>query len=357
MDNTEILLKELSETNGISGYEGPVREVVRRHLAGYGTFSQDNLGSLICEKRGTSASPRVMIAAHMDEIGFLVRQITPQGFIQFVEIGGFLNQVELAQRVVISTSRGDVFGVLGSKPPHLLTPEARAKMTEKRDMYIDIGASSAEEVRAAGVRLGDPVTPVSDFAVLAGGRTYLGKAWDDRVACAWMIETMRKLAHIPHPNTVFGVGTVQEEVGLRGAMTSAQVIDPDVAIALEIEFTGDTPGFAETETQIKMGAGPCVILWDRWMIPNMGLRDLIIRVAEENSIPLQISSWFVGGATDGATIHLTRAGVPTIALSVPCRNVHTHAGIIHRADYDHAVRLLTALIQRLDAQTVREFCR
>lgn len=353
MDKTEALLKELSEASGLSGYEQDVCELIRKHLAGVTIFSQDNLGSVICKKSGTSGSPKVMVAAHMDEIGFLVKQITPQGFIRFVEMGGFLNQVELARRVAIRTSKGVVTGVLGSKPPHLLGPEERSKMVEKKDMYIDIGATSAEEVVAAGVRVGDAVVPVSDFAVMGSGRAYLGKAWDDRVACAWMIEAIQQLARESHPNTVFGVGTAQEEVGCRGAKTSAAVIDPDVALVLEIDFAGDTPGFQESETQTKLGGGPAIIIYERLSLPNIKLRDLAIEVAEENGIPHQVSSWAAGGGTDAGTIHLNAAGVPSLPLGIPCRNVHTQVGIIHRSDYDNAVRLLVALIRRLDAHTVR----
>jgi len=354
MDATEQLFKELTEAPGVPGYESKVRAIIRRHLEPVAKIQRDKLGSIIGVKPGTADSPRVMLAGHMDEVGFMVSLITDDGFIRFVPLGGWWEQVMLAQRVVIKTSAGDVFGLLGAKPPHLLEREEAKKLVEKKDMYIDIGATSADEVKGCGVRPGDPIIPVCPFTMLAPGKTYMAKAWDDRVGCALFIQALECLKDKEHPNAVYGVGTVQEEVGVRGAKTSVYNVNPDVAIILEVDIAGDVPGIKPEESAIKLGKGPSLLLYDARMIPNLRLRDFVISVAEENKIPLQFST-MRGGATDGSVIHLHNEGVPTVVISVPTRHIHSHAGILHRDDYDHALDLLVRLIVRLDESTVSTF--
>ena len=354
MDSTEQLFKELTEASGVPGYESEVRTVIRRHLEPIARIEHDKLGSIIGVKRGVADSPRVMLAGHMDEVGFMVSLITDDGFVRFVSLGGWWEQVMLAQRVVIKTSAGDVFGLLGAKPPHLLDREEAKKPVEKKDMYIDIGATSADEVKACGVRLGDPIIPICPFTVLSPGKTYMAKAWDDRLGCALFIQALERLKHQEHFNTVYSVGTVQEEVGLRGAKTSVYNVNPDVAIILEVDIAGDVPGIKPEESAIKLGKGPTLLLYDARMIPNLRLRDLVISVAEENQIPLQFST-VRGGATDGGIIHLHNEGVPTVVIGVPTRHIHSHAGILRRDDYDRALDLLVKLIMRLDAATVCQF--
>ncbi len=351
MDEREKLLQALTEAHGVPGYEQEVRALLRSYLEPLGEITQDKIGSLIC-RQGDEA-PRVMLAAHMDEIGFMVRHITDEGFLKFVPLGGWWDQVLLGQRVLVKTHRGDVIGVIGAKPPHLLPQDERKKLVEKKAMYIDIGATSRKEVEEAGVRVGDPVVPDSRFAVLAGGKTYLAKAFDDRVGCALLVEVMRHFADRPHPNTLYGVVTVQEEVGLRGATTSVEVVNPDVAIILESDIAGDVPGIKPEESAIKLGKGPSLLLYDARMIPNLKLRDLVIETARQEGIPLQFSA-MERGATDGGAIHLHREGVPTVVLGVAARHIHSHGAIIHREDYEGALRLVTALVARLDAETVAD---
>jgi len=287
----------------------------------------------------------------MDEIGFMVKHVTKEGFIKFTPLGGWWDQVLLAQRVLIKTSKSDVVGIIGAKPPHLLSAEERKKLVEKKDMYIDIGATSQEEVETAGERVGDPIVPVSEFTILANPKTYLAKAFDDRVGCALVIMAMQKLAMKSHPNTLFGVATVQEEVGVRGATTSVEVVNPDVAIILEVDIAGDVPGIKPEESSIKLGGGPVVLVYDARMIPNLKLRDLVIDVAKKANIPLQMSA-IEGGATDGGAVQLHKSGVPTVVLAVPTRHIHSHNTIFHRDDFDQAVTLLTGVIQALDKPTV-----
>jgi endoglucanase len=352
-DSTVQLLKTLTEAHGVPGYEAPIRAVVRNYLEPLGELTQDKIGSVICRLRGQSESPRVMIAGHMDEIGFMVKHITDDGFLKFLPLGGWFDQVLLGQRVIVKTPGGDVIGVIGAKPPHLLPAEERDKVVKKKDMYIDIGASSKEEVQEAGVKPGDPVIPRADFVPMANGKTYLAKAFDDRVGTALVISAFQSLQDGDHPNSVFGVATVMEEVGVRGATTSVRAIDPDVAIILESDIAGDVPGIKAEESTVKLGKGPTVLLYDARMIPNLKLRDLLIDTAAQSGISLQ-TSYVEGGATDGAAIHLHNTGVPTVVMGVAARHIHSHSSIIHGDDYEDAVRLLVALIKRLDADTVAD---
>jgi putative aminopeptidase FrvX len=351
VDATEELLKTLTETHGVPGYEDEIRGVVRQFLEPLGSISQDKLGSLICHQPGDG--PKVMLASHMDEIGFMIIHITKDGYLKFVQLGGWWDQVLLGHRVIIRTHKGEITGVIGAKPPHIIDVEERKKVVQKKDMFIDIGATSENEVEEAGVRIGDPVIPKAEFEVMANSKAFLSKAFDDRLGCAWMIDTLRYFVDRPHPNHLYGVATVMEEVGLRGATTSVHAIDPDVAIILEVDIAGDIPGVKPEQSRVKIGAGPSIILYDRGLIPNLKLRDLIIDTAAEQDLPLQISSYAVGGSTDGSKIHLHGVGVPTIVLGVPTRHIHSHGGIIHREDYENGVKLLTAVVSKMDDDTVK----
>jgi putative aminopeptidase FrvX len=201
------------------------------------------------------------------------------------------------------------------------------------------------------VRVGDPVVPRADFVLLATGKAYLSKAFDDRVGVALIISALQALQNQPHPNTIYGAATVMEEVGLRGATTSVEAINPDVAVVLESDIAGDVPGVTQDESSVKLGHGPTVIHYDARMIPNLKLRNLVMDTANEIGVAVQAST-LEGGATDGAAIHLYRTGVPTVVLAVPARHIHSHSSIIHRQDYDQAAALLVALLKRLDSTCV-----
>jgi putative aminopeptidase FrvX len=356
MDQTTLLLKELTEADGVSGHEAEIRALVEKRLAGLGALERDRVGSVICRQPANPAAkggkdPTVMIAGHMDEIGFMIKFITKEGFLKFIPLGGWFDQVLLGQRVTVKTSKGDVPGVIGAKPPHLLAPEEREKVVLKKDMYIDLGVTSREAVEALGVRAGDPVVPAAGFVLLGDGNTYLSKAFDDRVGVALMVQALEALKTEGHPNNVCGVATVMEEVGVRGATTSVEAVNPDVALVLESDIAGDVPGITEEVCAVKLGKGPSVVLFDARMIPNLRLRDLVMDTAHSMNLPLQMST-LEGGGTDGAAIHLHKTGVPTVVIGVPARHIHSHSGIIHRADYDAALKLVVAVIRKLDAATV-----
>ena len=349
MDQTQEFLRQLVEAHGAPGHESNVAAVMERRLKGVGSFSRDRLGSFICEKKGTAASPRVMLAGHLDEVGFMVKSVTKEGFVKFLPLGGWWGHVVLAQRLIIKTRKGDVVGVVGSKPPHELRDEDRKKVLEIRDMYIDVGATSDFDVRRRlDIRPGDPIVPDSPFAVMANPNLLLAKAWDNRIGCALAAETLRALQGAKHPNTVFAVATVQEEVGLRGAQTSAFKLNPDVGIALDVGIAHDTPG---TEGEEKLGGGPLVVIYDSSSIPNRKLIELVMDAARRLKIPLQYESVERGG-TDAGRIHLNAEGVPCLSMGVPARYIHSHVSIIDRRDFDRTVKLLAAVVGSLDRKAV-----
>jgi len=353
VDKTAQFLKALTEVHGVPGYETEVRTLLRNYMTPLGAVSQDKLGSLICTQTGEG--PKVMLVGHMDEIGFIVKHITEEGYLKFLQLGGWWDQVLLGHRVVIKTRKGNVTGVIGAKPPHLLKPDERNKVVAKNDMYIDIGATSRAEVEEAGVCVGDPIVPKSEFEIMASGNTYLAKAFDNRIGCAVAIDVLRhyQAAENKPANQRYGVATVMEEVGVRGATTSVRVIDPDVAIILEADIAGDVPGIKGEDSDVALGKGPSLMVYDARMIPNIKLRDLVIETAKELDIPLQFST-MPGGATDGAIIHMHGTGVPAVVIGVPSRHIHSHSSIIHRNDYDQTVQLVIALVARLDAKTVAD---
>ncbi|MEK4969014.1 M42 family metallopeptidase [Cytobacillus sp. FSL R7-0696] len=352
LDETLTMLKELTDARGVPGNEREVREVMKKYIEPLADeLTTDGLGSLIAKKIGQADGPKIMVAGHLDEVGFMVTSIDNKGFLRFQTVGGWWSQVMLAQRVTIVTSKGDVTGVIGSKPPHILPAEARKKTIEIKDMFIDIGASSREEALGWGVKPGDMVVPYFEFTVMNNEKMLLAKAWDNRIGLAIAIKVLEGLKNENHPNTVYAVGTVQEEVGLRGAKTAAQMIEPDIGIAVDVGIPGDTPGVTEKDALSKLGDGPQIILYDASMVSHKGLRDFVTDTADELNIPYQFDS-VPGGGTDAGSIHLTYKGVPALSITIATRYIHSHAGILHRDDFENAVKLITAVIKRLDNDTV-----
>ncbi|WP_273832587.1 M42 family metallopeptidase [Guptibacillus sedimenti] len=354
LDETLQMLKELTDANGVPGNEREPRDVMKKHIESLSDeIMYDNLGSLIAVKKGNAEGPKIMVAGHLDEIGFMVTRIDDKGFLYFQTVGGWWEQVMLAQRVNVMTRNGNIMGVIGSKPPHILPAEQRKKSVDKKDMFIDIGASSREEAMEWGVKPGDSVVPVCEFTVMNNEKMLMAKAWDNRIGCAIAIEVLRKLKGEAHPNTVYGVGTVQEEVGLRGATTATNMIKPDIGFAVDVGIAGDTPGVSDKDAQSKMGKGPQIIMYDASMVGHKGLRDFVTDTADENNIPYQFDS-IAGGGTDSGKIHLTANGVPALSITIATRYIHTHAAILHRDDFENAVNLIVEVIKKLDADKVKE---
>lgn len=348
------LLRELTEVNGVPGYESRVAELMRRHVEGIADeVTSDNLGSLIAMKKGAAERPRVMLAGHLDEIGFMVKLITDNGFVRFAPLGGWFDQVLLGQRVVIETAKGPVTGLIGCKAPHLMPGDERSKIVSKDKMFVDVGAKDKKQATEKfGIRPGDPIVPISPFTVMADPDRLLAKAWDDRVGVALAIETLQALQGKKHPNTVYAVGTVQEEVGLRGATTSVNAVDPDVALVLETGVAGDTPDVKPEQSEVKLGGGVTIFVYEGSAIPNLRLRDLVISLCEKNKLGYQLAL-LPGGGTDAGKIHIHARGVPSIVLGVPTRHIHSHAGILSAKDYEATLKLLVALCQALDEKTVQ----
>lgn len=352
MDSTEQLLKEITEANGVSGYEGEVRRLIRRELKDHvDSIENDKLGSLLATKQGTSERPNVMVVSHMDEVGFMVKEITAEGYIKFLPLGGWWGHVALGQRMRVITSKGPVIGVVGSTPPHLLEPKDREKVLKPKEMFLDCGAQKNFDVRKRlGIKVGDPIIPDSDFQIMGNKKMYLSKAFDNRLSCAVMIDVIKKFKRVRHPNTILGGASVQEEVGLRGAITLAHIGDPDVCIVADIGIGQDIPPNTYAKEE-RLGNGPSILVYDAGMIPNLKLRDLVVKTAEEKKIPYYLTT-MEGGATDGGRIHMTRAGVPSVVIGPPVRYIHSHNGIMNRTDYDNTVKLICEVIKKLDRKTV-----
>ncbi|MEW5796631.1 MAG: M42 family metallopeptidase [Candidatus Zixiibacteriota bacterium] len=355
MDKVELLLKELTETDGVPGHEADVRRLMARELRPLTDSVQyDKIGSIMGIKKGSSDKPRIMIIAHMDEVGFMVREISSDGYIKFLPLGGWWGHVALGQRMRVLTSKGPVLGIVGSKPPHLLPEEERKKVLDIKDMFLDVGVIEKFDVKKKlGIKVGDPIVPDSQFSILSNNKLYLAKAFDNRMACGVVIEVLRRLQKTKHPNTVLGCASAQEEVGIRGAQTLSHLGDPDVCIVCDVGIGQDVPpdGFKKAE---KLGGGPGILAMDATMIPNVGLKEFVIRIAESNKIPYHLTTMDRGG-TDGGRVHISRAGVPSIVIGAPVRYIHSHNGILCRTDYDNTIKLIAEIVKKLDARTVKSF--
>ncbi len=343
------ILKVLSELPGVSGNEKKVSQFIAKEIKNHvSEVTYDNLGSVIGTKG--QKGPRVMIAGHMDEIGLLVTQITKEGFIKFQTLGGWFSQVMLAQVWEIHTKKGIVYGITGVKPPHIIPQEKRKEALPIDSFYLDLGVSSKEEAENLGVEPGNMVVPHSTFKVLGNEKYLLGKAWDNRIGSAVVIEVLKRLDD-DLPNQLFGTFTVQEEVGLRGAKTSAYVVEPEIAIAVDTGLANDVPGGEALEQ--SLGKGPQIFLYDGGLIPHQALRRFVIEVAKAEKIPYQ-EAFIVGGRTDAGHMHLNGKGAASLSIGIPTRYMHSHTSIIHYDDYENTIKLMVAVIKKLDQKKVDE---
>lgn len=347
--DTLQLFQTLTELQGAPGFEHEVRKFMRSELTKYtDEIIQDRLGSIFGVKRGDENGPKVMVAGHMDEVGFLVSSITDKGLIRFQTLGGWWSQVMLAQRVQIMTDNGPVIGVIGSIPPHLLDEAKRNKPMDIKEMYIDIGADDKADVETIGVKQGQPIVPICPFTPMANEKKILAKAWDNRYGCGLAIELLRELRDETTPNILFSGATVQEEVGLRGAQTAANMIEPDIFYALDASPANDATG--DKDAFGHLGKGALLRIFDRTMVTHRGIREFILDTAETNNIPYQ---YFISqGGTDAGKVHLSKSGVPSAVIGVCSRYIHTSASIIHVDDYAAAKELLVKLVKKTDKTAV-----
>ncbi|AKG90862.1 Cellulase M [Geoglobus ahangari] len=340
-ENLENLIKRLSDAHGISGYEDEVREVIRAELEDHvDEIRVDKFGNIICIKNGNEFTE--MLAAHMDEIGFMVKYIEDNGYLRITPIGGWFSQTAVNQRVVLHGRKGKVVGVLGCKPPHFMKEDERRKVIEIRDMFIDVGASSRDEVKELGIEVGTPVTVDRECVRL--GNMVTGKAMDNRAGVAAMIEAVKRTESRA---TIYAVGTVQEEVGLKGARISAYAITPDVALALDVAPSTDYPGAESVKIDVKLDKGPVITVADasgRGLIAPKRVLDWLVETAEGSKIEYQLEVG-EGGTTDATAIHLTKSGIPTGVVSVPARYIHTPVEVISLKDLDQSAELVARALE------------
>lgn len=355
LDASAELMRTLTEAPGPSAFEESVREIVVQEFEELGADIRfDGLGSVLATIAGGSDGPVVMVTAHLDEVGLMVQHITPDGFIRVKTLGGWLGQALPDQRWTILGRNGPVMGISGIRTIHVTPAAQRQRVWSLDEIFLDVGATSRDEVEAMGVRPGDGIAPLSDFAVLANER-YAAKAWDDRVGLAVMLVAARRIRDegIRIPAEVVWVATTQEEIGLRGAQTAVALAQPGLGISIEAGVAADFPGMGPTQAQERLGGGPGIFLLDSSMIPNRKLRDFMFDVADEAGIPLQ-ADVLTGYGEDGAEIQRFDSGRPAVNITVPTRYLHSHTGVIQRSDFDQAVDLLIAALRRLDQTTVNE---
>jgi tetrahedral aminopeptidase len=329
MNPVKHLMKRLTEAYGPSGHEEQIRDIIRAEVESLADEVRvDTLGNLMAIKKGSGGGKRVMLSAHMDEIGLIISYVDEKGFLRAQPIGGVDLTALVGGRVVFAD------GAVG-----VIAPEDRQAYKKDADLaklYIDIGATSYEEARD---RLGQAVGFARPFADL--GKRVVAKAFDDRIGCVVLIETLRALQDTPHE--VYFVFSVQEEVGLRGARTGAYGLDPEIGIAVDITAAADTP--EAPKMAMKLGAGPCIKVKDSGMLAHPGVKNLLIETAEAHKIPYQLEV-LERGTTDAAVIQLARSGVPAGCVSIACRYYHTPSEVVDLDDVENTVRLLVALLER-----------
>lgn len=358
-DETINLLQTLTNAPGVAGYETPIRNIVwplwQKNLS---SMKADNMGNLIGTLRGPMNSPTLLIMGHLDEVGFQIRSITKDGFVEVEPLGGVEDHTSFGQRWTIMTNRGPILGYSGVESGHLVprpgqTNKPDANLYSLRDMTIDVGARSQQEaMNRFGLRPGLPVSPATEFTVLNGTDRYLAKGLDDRVGLAIITELLSNANSLQHPNQLLIAATVQEELGLRGAQVVAHTAKPDVVINLEACIAGDFPlHSAPSDAYPELGKGPCLYVRDQSMVPNAKLVDWVIAVAKENNLPYQFADGLNYGQ-DGSVFQQTD-GTPVINIGIPVRYAHQQSGVMQRSDYDATLKLVRAIIAKLDAKQLK----
>ncbi|MFO7819132.1 MAG: M42 family metallopeptidase [Halanaerobacter sp.] len=333
-----MLLKKLTEAVGVSSRENEVREIIKEELEGTVELRTDALGNLIAFKPGDEDKTTLMLAAHMDEIGLMITDINKDGLLSFKPIGGLDKRVLVSKKVVVGDDK--ITGVIGAKAIHLQKPQERKKILDYKKLYIDIGAKSKKEAKKA-VTIGDLASFNTDYEEL-GAKTAKAKAIDDRIGCAALIKILKNDYDFP----LYGVFTVQEEVGARGAQAVSYDIDPDLALVLEGTTASDVPDSKEQSYSTTLGQGPALTMRDSAMIANKDLVQQIIKLAQREEIDYQFRKSTRAG-NDGGAIHLTKEGIPTAAISVPCRYIHSPASLINLDDYQNTVKLVDQFCEEL----------
>lgn len=345
------MIKEMSEAHGISGCEKEVSRIMKKWLEPVSDeITYDHLGSIIGLQKGSATGPKVMICGHMDEVGFLVREIDSNGFLRMLPVGGWWGHVLPAQTLYVTTKEGKRFhGVVGSSAPHGLPAEVKEKVIKPMDMFLDLGVASREEVVELGIQIGDMITPDTTFEVMNNPNYLMGKAWDDRLCAALAMDVLYRIQSQDHEANVYAVGTVQEEVGLRGARTAANMIHPDVAIALDVTTAMDTPA---DQGAIKLGGGIVLSVMDAGIIAHKALLQEMETICRDLQLDINYDMMTVGG-TDADNIHKAFDGIITMTLSIPTRYMHSHRLLVHRKDYVQTVEAIAEFCRRVDWEMLK----
>ncbi|MDR2720096.1 MAG: M42 family metallopeptidase [Nitrososphaerota archaeon] len=337
-------LEKLSNACGVTGSEAPVRELLTQLIKPYvDEINVDRLENIIAIKKGKPGKPKIMLAAHMDEIGLMVKTITKEGFLQFSKIGGIDDRILPAQKVTVHTKKGVYPGIIASKPPHVQKEDERRKVLVFDDLFIDVGAENKDAAEKMGLSIGNPVAFDTKYVAL-NKNMVMGKAFDNRAGCLAMVEALKLLGETDC--TVCAVGTVQEEVGLRGAGVAAFGVDPDIALALDVTVAGDVPGVRKYDTSAKTGKGPVLTVSDSGLITHPKILRWLLDTAEEEKITIQLESGLMG-STDAARITLTRQGIPSGTISIPTRYIHSPAAVLNIQDIENSAKLAAAAIKKI----------
>ncbi len=354
------LLRELSLLDGLPGHEQAVVRYLRDRMKPFADEVEvGSNGNVYARKNGQRPGLTVAVAAHMDEIGCVVREIDPQGTIRFDKLGWFSDSWLPDTRVRI----GRTPGIVGIKSGHLMTEEEKRTVIVHRSLYIDVGARSAEEVERMGISIGDPVSFEVPFGRWHDADYCCGKALDDRVACAILVALMENLADGNFPGTFWAVGTVQEERGLGGARTAAQFTRPDWFIALDVALSGDTPDIPASSKPVRLGSGAVIDLGDflespkRGYFIHPGLKSMVLRISRENNIPVQPQALFGNSYTDAAAVSQEFTGIPSISLGIPLRYSHAPSSVCHLADMESCLKLTGAMLRQGVAREDLDFLR
>jgi len=358
MKSSIELLESLSNANGVSGFEDEVIAVIREFSYELFNIEEDTLRNAYITYKGQEPDSRkktIMLDAHSDEVGFIVQSIKENGLLKFLPMGGWIPNNASAQRVKVRDRNGDyITGIISSKPPHFMTSEEREKAISFDNLFIDVGASSKQEViEVFGIEVGAPVIPAVQFEYVTKNNTFIGKAFDNRIGCACVLDAMKNLVDTKIPFNIVGAIASQEEVGTRGAVITSERVKPDLAIVFEGTPADD--GFKPNdEAQSVLGKGPQIRHMDRSMITNPRFVKFSRQVAKDSSIPFQ-DAVRSGGGTNGGPIHLAHQGIPTIVIGVPVRYVHTHYGISSIFDYEQCILWATEIIKNLTPDDLNSF--
>ena len=343
------LLAELSSCPGPPGGERQIAHLIQKHLRDFCEVRYDGLGSLLAEKPGHQERPRLLLCAHMDEIGFMVQSVTDKGFLRLQPLGSWNTEGLAATRLVVRTAKGDLPAVIPAVPPHF--KKNGDEKTKGDEILADVGALSRQEVQEFGIMLGDLVTPAPRFEIF-GEKVVANKAWDDRAGCAAMVLAMKHLCDFNHAATVIAAGTVQEEVGARGATTAVHLAKPDLAIVLEGAPADDLPGLAKDEPQGALGRGCQIRLFDPTTIVNRRYWQWARDLALAHGIPHQLAVR-QSGSTDARPIHVANGGIPTLVLSTPVRYIHSPTGLLHLDDFEATVALVKKILEIMDLKVLQ----